>query len=328
MRHSPENIEQGVSARRLIRLEVDVNRNHAGAKVRWAGCAAAVALFGGLVVTGPVLYGQAFPAAHQPAAQTAAQEQPAAEQSAAKRPELKQPQLKPPAVRPQEFGQRRWAIGGRAGFMFTDLMTSTGVETSQSNPPVITSTQSVSRSSALVGGGTAQFSFTKRLTLVADVLYRKASFTTGYSLTEGEDDEDTSVDERDRTSMYTQTHADLWDVPIMLRYTDLPRGSRARSFFGAGVAYRRVGRIHSFTEYTYDYGYREDDITTEDETPAVPERKSVFGIVAGAGVEVKAAGGLKITPEVRYTYWMNRNFVNSTVQNTKYQLEFILGLTF
>ncbi|MEN6532550.1 MAG: outer membrane beta-barrel protein [Bryobacteraceae bacterium] len=328
MRHSPENIEQGVPARRLIRLEVDVNRNHAGAKVWWARCAAAAALFGGLVVTVPALYGQAAPAASQPAAQTAAQKQPTAEQPAAQQPELKQPQLKPPAVAPLDFGQRRWAIGGRAGFMFTDLMTGTGIGTSQSDPPVISSTQSVSRSSALVGGGTVQFSFTKRLTLVADVLYRKASFTTGYSLTQGEDDEDTSDDERDKTSMYSQTHADLWDVPIMLRYTDLPRGSRARSFFGAGIAYRRVGRIHSFTEYTYDYGYTEDDITAEDETPAVPERKSVFGIVAGVGVEVKAAGGLKITPEVRYTHWMNRNFVSSTVQNTKYQLEFILGLTF
>lgn len=123
------------------------------------------------------------------------------------------------------------------------------------------------------------------LAVEADALYRRAGFQTSVSA--------------GSYYVHAAEHANLWEVPILLKYRiPLPA---ARPFLEAGYAIRVVGGSISTSNVEnlpYPYG------TGQGETFSTyySNWSTSHGIVIGGGVQF-ALGHLRLSPTVRYTRW-------------------------
>jgi len=124
------------------------------------------------------------------------------------------------------------------------------------------------------------------LAVEADALYRRAGFRTSVS--------DGSY------YVHADEHANLWEVPILLKYRiPLPA---ARPFLEAGYAIRVVGGSisNSYVQnLPYPYGY---DGSSETYSTYYSNWSTSHGLVVGGGVQF-ALGHLRLSPTVRYTRW-------------------------
>ncbi len=141
-----------------------------------------------------------------------------------------------------------------------------------------------------------------RLRLETGLLYRRATST-----------QELAFAAQYRDTRWSRDHR--WEVPFGLR-RELSSGA-ARPFVGAGGVWSRFHRDVRFerTEFfpdpprTFSGQFSDSD--------------DVFGWTGSAGVRFRLAGGLKITPELRYTRWTAKRGLPS--QN---QVDFFLGIGF
>jgi hypothetical protein len=98
-----------------------------------------------------------------------------------------------------------------------------------------------------------------------------------------------------------------WQVPLLAKYE--LKGALARPFLDGGVVYRHVS------------GSVSQGLT--------PDHSSGAGVAVGAGLSLKL-GFVKLSPEIRYTYWPAPPYSNSTeiFSSMKNQADLLLGFTF
>jgi hypothetical protein len=117
------------------------------------------------------------------------------------------------------------------------------------------------------------------------------------------------------TILHEDTRARLIDVPAMLRYYAHSRHDPgAHWFFEGGGAWRKPESIRTSTDFTNASSV----LSCCTNTPTAPAHPNSYGIVAGVGVQLTDAFGVRVVPEVRYTRWMNpvfHAFTTSTQQN-------------
>jgi hypothetical protein len=131
------------------------------------------------------------------------------------------------------------------------------------------------------------------------------------------------------TTTTTETHEDtrsrLIDVPLVLRYYGTGKRPRSpRWFLEAGGAWRLANDIRTSTDTTDASGVN----TCCTYTPTVPNHRSGIGMVAGAGIQLMDEFGIKVTPEVRYTRWVDEVFDNLSTRTQRNQVEADISLTF
>ena len=97
-----------------------------------------------------------------------------------------------------------------------------------------------------------------------------------------------------------------------------------RWFAEGGGAWRKVDQIRSSSSFTDASSV----LTCCTTTPTSPAHSSVFGIVAGAGVQLTDAFGIKVVPEVRYTRWMSPVFSAFTTNTQQNEVAAGFSLTF
>ncbi len=115
-----------------------------------------------------------------------------------------------------------------------------------------------------------------------------------------------------RTEVELETPSDVtsdtvssWEFPLMAKYR-FP-GPNLKPFVGAGVAFRSFSNLSQFA--------RGLDST-------------VNGYVFGGGLLIKV-GGVRLSPELRYTRWNSIDPGETTpVRNSKNQTDFMVGITF
>jgi len=218
---------------------------------------------------------------------------------------------------------KRFSFGGRVSVLAMQTMNEEDTSSSTSEPPLQT-TSIVSPSASRIGGGlTMEFAIKDNIGLGVDVIYRQAGFKQIHEVVGGTDDPATPEDDRIYTRSYARTRGNYWDVPVVARFYSGGVDSGVRAFVGGGMAMRHVSSIRSFRETLYWSGENEVD-----ETPVKPANSTIFGVVVGGGFELRSSAGLKVMPEVRYTYWLERTFDAPPVQSKKSQIEFLLGFTF
>lgn len=114
-----------------------------------------------------------------------------------------------------------------------------------------------------------------------------------------------------------------WDFPVMVKYRFRFRGPGARDvrpFFGAGMAVRYLSQ--TATLYS----------ASTPSTPQVSSDRSIsFGLPATVGVEFRT-GPIRLTPEVRYTYWTTDQSIAPIRQTGAYvvnanQVGFLMGIS-
>ncbi len=261
-----------------------------GALSRVAG---AVLLLGGLV---------AVPALH---AQTAAPPQPQQQQQE------------------QKSFLKRFSFGGRVSVLATQTMNEEDTSSSTSEPPLKTTSIVLPSASRIGGGLTMEFAIRDNIGLGVDAIYRQAGFKQTHEIIEGTDEVGTPEDDRKYTRAYARTRGNYWDIPVVARFYSGGVDTGVRAFVEGGMTMRHVSSIRSFRETIHSDGTNEVN-----ETPVKPANSTIFGVVVGGGFELRSSAGLKVMPEVRYTYWLERTFDAPPVQSKKNQIEFLLGFTF
>jgi Outer membrane protein beta-barrel domain len=119
------------------------------------------------------------------------------------------------------------------------------------------------------------------------------------------------------------TTSGSWEFPILVKYRF--KGKIIHPFVDAGVAWDTLsGLTQTVTSVIANVTK-----TTTTSSPAELANSTTRGFVLGGGVDVKALV-IHIAPEVRYTRWGARQFIDPTgLFNSKQnQAEFLVGITF
>lgn len=194
--------------------------------------------------------------------------------------------------------------------------------TSQTDPPLSISSYSNNQSKRFGGGPTVQFDFNPKLSLNVDFLYHRLGYDAGTVVaTQATEDDDAEFISGD----YERTRADLWDVPIMVRYYRGPVEDEAgrRLFVSGGMTFRTISGIRSFNEHI-----NEDGLSDSTTVPAATLRSTVPGLTAGVGWQFRDEVGIKVDLELRYTRWLRRIFDGPMAQSNLNQAEAVIGFTF
>jgi hypothetical protein len=125
-------------------------------------------------------------------------------------------------------------------------------------------------------------------------------------------------------SVSSLTKGRAWEFPLIAKYRS--PGVLARPYAGLGVSFRRFQGLKQFI--TRDVpglvGGKTDTGTPE-------ELNNTFtkGVIFAGGVEIKALV-VRISPELRYTRWVNHGFrdVLNVFGSNQNQIEMLIGLTF
>ena len=95
-----------------------------------------------------------------------------------------------------------------------------------------------------------------------------------------------------------------WEFPITGKFRILP--GAVQPFVEGGISFSRL--------------------TSVEDLIALKNRSSK-GLVLGGGVELHL-GPLKISPEIRYNNWIDKNFDIAALQSKQNEMTFLVGLTF
>jgi hypothetical protein len=150
-------------------------------------------------------------------------------------------------------------------------------------------------------------------------------FTTTVSTTTTAFLNGTSYPSTTTTITHEDTRARLIDVPLLLRYYGTGKHPRSpRWFLEAGGSWRLANGIRTSTDTTDATGVN----TCCTFTPTVPDHRSAIGMVVGAGIQFMDEFGIRVTPEVRYTRWIDQVFDNLSTHTQRNQVEADISLTF
>jgi len=194
--------------------------------------------------------------------------------------------------------------------------------TSQTEPPLSILNYSNNQSKRYGGGPTVQFDISPKLSVNVDFLYRRLGYDAGTVINTQETEDD---DAEYVSGNYQRTRADLWDIPIMMRYYRGPVEDEAgrRLFVAGGLTLRNISGIRSFNEQINSDGL--SDSTT---VPAPTLRTTVPGATVGIGWQFRDEIGVKVDLELRYTRWLRRIFDGPLAQSNLNQAEAVIGFTF
>ena len=127
------------------------------------------------------------------------------------------------------------------------------------------------------------------------------------------------------TINHEDTRANFIDVPAVVRFYSKSRHEPgARWFVEAGGAWRKVEGEHTSVDFTNASSILSCCTTT----PTPPAHRNTYGAVAGAGVQVMDAFGIKVVPEVRYTRWWSQTFDAFTTHTQQNEVTAGLSITF
>ncbi len=211
-----------------------------------------------------------------------------------------------------EQPSHRWFhIGGVVDYFPLGLMQG-GTSNSTVNGNNATLTSKAVKTN-LGGGAILDFQLSSRLTLDLQYLYRHAGYDTSDALG---DTAGTILSERTRFT--------YWDVPMVVRYqAHRYRLLHQPLFYEAGGAWRRVTTIRT-SDMTLTSSYA----ICCSEIPATPAHNNVVGIVIGTGFQFRDEMGVRVTPGIRYTRWLEHTFDAGPTQSRPDQIEVTLGVTF
>lgn len=118
------------------------------------------------------------------------------------------------------------------------------------------------------------------------------------------------------------TKARVFEFPVLLKFRNITSsGPLSHVFLSGGAAFRMVSNIKTTSTLTYS-----DSTTKTSTAAAVPNKRTAVGYAAGAGMRFTDELGIKVTPEARYTRWMDSNFKLPGVNFPKDQVE--VGVSF
>jgi hypothetical protein len=222
---------------------------------------------------------------------------------------------------------RRFSIGGAVSYTPFPFLGTLDKARITVNPPVdiIANTAPVINFGGRLGYGvTAQIAFFKRFALAGNLIVRHVEYNAHLDVLTGSPPATGAVDKRVQTISDENTTARYYDLPVMVRYYGKDRQVKGWRWFGeAGGALRRVSHIETTLQTTVGSA---DMVTTN--VAARPANNTIKGGVAGFGLQFIDPIGIRVVPEVRYTYWFQNTWDQISTVSRRNQLEVNISLTF
>lgn len=219
-------------------------------------------------------------------------------------------------------------ISGGATLTFLGLqMIGSGTTTVNNTSQISTQYQTKGASERLAYGLTLQGRITEHFYVNVSALLQHIGYqvTTTVATTTTQVLNGTSFPVTTTTSSHEDTRARMIDIPLLIRYYGTPKRPRSpRWFIEAGGAWRTANNIRTSIDMTDVNG----NLTCCTFTPAVPQHRSTVGEAVGVGIQFTDEFGIKLTPEVRYTRWINEIFDFQSTRTSRNQLEAGISLTF
>ncbi len=205
-------------------------------------------------------------------------------------------------------------LGGTIGFHGFNFMESkTSTNTLSDTASFKSQNENLGNRFAL--GAEAHFQFLRRWGAATGFQFRTADFRLTNTTTVNS--KDAIVKER--------TRFQAWEAPLLVRRFNKPHDETGwRWFYQAGPSLRRITNVRSERQTTATDG----KVTCCDETPAATKNTTALGFTAGAGLTSRDQFGVRVTPELRYTRWMQRSFDHTAARSSVNQIEVVLGFYF
>lgn len=173
-------------------------------------------------------------------------------------------------------------------------------------------------------GAFVQLRVTPRFAVNVNGVLRRIKWEGTVDTFEGVDRPTTVQDDRRQTSVDEKTKARYFDLYMMVRRYSRDHDEEGhRWFWELGPAFRQVNQIT--TELTTRRG---NERNCCDVTPRVPANKWSKGFSAGFGGQFRDDFGFTVTPQVRYTRWMDRSFDHLSIRTMVNQLEGMVSFGF
>jgi opacity protein-like surface antigen len=120
----------------------------------------------------------------------------------------------------------------------------------------------------------------------------------------------------------SNTTGNAWEFPILAKYR-FP-AKIVRPYVDAGIAFDTLQGLTQTIRRTV----AGNTTTTSSSSPAELQNNTTRGFVIGAGLDIHVI--LHIQPEIRYTRWGAKHFLdtNGSLQSNQNQAEFLVGITF
>jgi hypothetical protein len=226
--------------------------------------------------------------------------------------------------KPEAF-VRRFSAGATLTVLGLSLVPAGSKDIVTTTPPVDALYTTTGASQRIGYGATVQAMITGHFGLDVSLFARRIGYKLNTDIYTGVDDPNTVQDERIHTVLNEDTRAHIYDLPVVVRYYVKERHTPGPRFFvEGGGALRRISNLRSSRDITDNSG----TYTCCTFTPAVPARRTVRGLVVGAGVQLNDPIGIRVVPEVRYTRWVGQTFSSPGVDTRRDQVEGMLSLTF
>lgn len=190
-------------------------------------------------------------------------------------------------------------------------------------PPPTTGNYATTAQRKRVGyGATAQIVITNRFAFTAGIVMRRVAFTRNGEVLSGTDNPLTAIDDRRYSTVFENTQARFYDIPLTVRYYGKDR-TRAggRWFVEGGIVQRNVSNLQSSVFTTLG----DDEPNCCNPTTA---KNGVRGAIAGFGGQLIDPFGIRIVPSVRYTRWMGETFNSFSTVSKKNQIEAMITIGF
>ena len=224
----------------------------------------------------------------------------------------------------EEDDSRKYNFGIRVDYI-PFKMFNTSSATASTTKPIADYTYTGSTNSAkLAFGPMFEMRLTRHLSVGAELSFHHAKYAQVTQIRSGKKDPNAGTDNRPVTTLTENTKATYWDIPVILRYRGLIDKKIVRHVYPlAGITYRRVGSVKTSNETL-----NADSSTDYNEKSASVSRGNQIGFTAGIGYRFVDELGIKITPEIRFTRWMNHTFEGLSYSSNQNQAQAGIGITF
>jgi opacity protein-like surface antigen len=191
------------------------------------------------------------------------------------------------------FAAHPFAVGVKGGVPLTDF-----VNTARSG-----NFSYFAHTNRYIIGGQAELRLPFGLGIEFDALYRHVNFS-GSGTAGG-------------VTANLTTTANAWEFPLLIKYR-FP-GVVVRPFIDGGAAWETLTGVKQFVSSISPVPIG---------STATLRDKTAVGYVAGAGLDIKI--GIRLQPEIRYTRWGAKHFLdpNGLFRSNQNHAEFLLGITF
>ena len=217
---------------------------------------------------------------------------------------------------------RRFSLGAGLSVMVFDTLNNGTLSRSVISPPTVGNYATTVQRYRVGYGGIGQVLITNRFAATVGFFMRRVAYTRQGEVFSGVDSPLTAADERRFATVFEDTRARFYDIPVTVRFFGKDREKAGgRWFVEAGGVMRKVSNVKSSVVTV---------LGTEEPTcckPTVPSQ-NVRGVVAGFGGQLIDQFGIRVMPSVRFTRWLGESFNSFSTISKRNQIEAIITIGF